>query len=197
MAKKKVIKINFWGEEKKVVIQKHHFSKSIRLSVSSDQEILISIPPWSSFRKAENFFWKEKEWVSRAIFEIQQKKNQELVFKGQAGLPLNCAENYVKIKKIARQIVQEKIQYFNQWYGFQYEKIFIRNQRTRWGSCSERRNLSFNARIALLPPHLQDYIVVHELCHLKEMNHSLKFWQLVELTISDYKKRRKELKKIN
>ncbi len=195
-SKRKIIKINFWGKEREIIIQKHHFSRNIRLSISSDQKILISVPLWLSFRQAEDFFWKKKDWVSKVIFKNQQK-NQDPILKNYSNLLLNYKNNYSDIKKKARQIAQKKTLYFNQWYDFKYEKIFIRNQKTRWGSCSNKRNLSFNVKIALLPSHLQDYIVVHELCHLKEMNHSFQFWSLVSKTIPDYKKRRMELKKFN
>ncbi len=79
-------------------------------------------------------------------------------------------------------------------YTFLYSRISIRNQSSRWGSCSRKGNLSFNYRLALLPPRLADYIIVHELCHLGEFNHSKKFWDLVALTIPDWQKLRVELK---
>jgi predicted metal-dependent hydrolase len=94
----------------------------------------------------------------------------------------------------AREIVKEKVETFNQYYGFEYGKIFIKNQQTRWGSCSSRKNLNFNYRIALLPPELQDYLIVHELCHLQQMNHSKKFWDLVAEQIPGYKALNKQLK---
>ena len=85
---------------------------------------------------------------------------------------------------------------FNQIYGFQYNKINIRNQKTRWGSCSKKGNLNFNYKIALLPEKYADYIVVHELCHLKEFNHSRSFWNLVARTIPDFRERKKRIKNI-
>ena len=96
---------------------------------------------------------------------------------------------------IARALVAERLLHFNHHYGYIYGKVFIRNTRTRWGSCSSRGNLGFNYRIAKLPPALQSYIVVHELCHLKEFNHSPAFWRLVEETIPSWKARRSELRK--
>jgi predicted metal-dependent hydrolase len=94
----------------------------------------------------------------------------------------------------ARGIVTEGVEYFAALYGVQYGKIFIKNQQTRWGSCSSRGNLNFNYRIALLRPELQDYLIVHELCHLREMNHGKKFWDMVSEQIPDYKALDKELK---
>ena len=95
----------------------------------------------------------------------------------------------------ARALVTLRLDYFNHHYGFIYGKIFIRNTRTRWGSCSSKGNLGFNYRIIKLPPHLADYIVVHELCHLKEFDHSKAFWDLVAETIPHWKMLSRELRK--
>jgi len=78
----------------------------------------------------------------------------------------------------------------------EFKRVAIRNQKSRWGSCSSQKNLNFNYRLCLLPSDIAEYIIVHELCHLQEMNHSVKFWRLVEKTIPDYKFRQKRLKKI-
>jgi predicted metal-dependent hydrolase len=103
---------------------------------------------------------------------------------------------YLKHKEEARRLVKEKIETFNKIYGFCYGRIAIRNTKSRWGSCSKKGNLNFNYKIALLPPKLADYLVVHELCHLGEFNHSPKFWDLVAKAMPDYKKLRKELRHI-
>ncbi len=97
----------------------------------------------------------------------------------------------------ARAIVHEHLARANAHYGFTYNKIFIRNTRTRWGSCSTRGNLGFNYRIVKLPPELAHYVVVHELCHRKEFNHSAKFWALVAETIPNWKKTRATLRKVH
>ncbi len=104
---------------------------------------------------------------------------------------------YLKYKEQARTLVKERLEYYNKFYGFVYNKIAIRNQRSRWGSCSKKGNLNFNYKLALLPQKMSDYVIVHELCHLGEFNHSIKFWDLVRKTAPDYKKIRKEIKSIN
>ena len=103
-------------------------------------------------------------------------------------------KNYKIYKKKALEIVNERIIFFNQFYGYKWNNIVIRNQKTRWGSCSKKGNLNFNYKIALLPSEVADYIIVHELCHLGEFNHSQNFWNLVAKTIPDYKAIRKNLK---
>jgi predicted metal-dependent hydrolase len=99
-------------------------------------------------------------------------------------------------KEDARRVVHALITQFNAHYQLKLNKVFIKNSRSRWGSCSSKGNLNFNYRILFLPPRLQAYLVVHELCHLKEFNHSPKFWELVAETISDYKKLRHEIRRI-
>ncbi len=100
-------------------------------------------------------------------------------------------------KESARTRVHERIAHWNTHYNFTYGRITIRNQHSRWGSCSTKGNLNFNYRIALIPLELADYIIVHELCHLKEFNHGKAFWDLIAETIPDYTERMIELKKIN
>jgi predicted metal-dependent hydrolase len=79
------------------------------------------------------------------------------------------------------------LEHYNQHYQLQYNRVAIRNTRSRWGSCSSKKNLNFNYRILFLEPELQDYLIVHELCHLQEMNHAPQFWTLVAEQIPDYK----------
>jgi len=86
---------------------------------------------------------------------------------------------------------------WNRFYNLRYKKIRVRNSQSRWGSCSSQGNLNFNYKVAWLPPELADYIVVHEICHLQELNHSRDFWLLVAKTLPDFNQRRNELKKFH
>jgi predicted metal-dependent hydrolase len=104
--------------------------------------------------------------------------------------------HYRAHKERARALVHERLAYWSAHYECSYGRVAIRDQRTRWGSCSSKQNLNFNYRIVFLPPHLADYIIVHELCHLKVFNHSPTFWNLVAETAPNYKACRMELKKI-
>lgn len=101
---------------------------------------------------------------------------------------------FLKHKEEALRFISSKIDYYNNIYGFDFNRISIRNQKTRWGSCSSKKNLNFNYRILFLPERMADYIIVHELFHLKEMNHSRKFWNLVAEVVPDYLDIRKELR---
>ncbi len=106
-------------------------------------------------------------------------------------------DRYYEHKNEALIFISKKLEKFNKYYNFKYNRISIRNQRTRWGSCSRKGNLNFSYKILFLPEHLSDYIIVHEICHLKEFNHSKNFWNLVAKTIPDYLEKRRELRKHN
>jgi len=95
----------------------------------------------------------------------------------------------------AKKLLKTKVEEWNKYYGFEYNRIVVRDNKTRWGSCSSLRNLNFHYKLLFLPEELQDYVVVHELCHLQEMNHSNRFWNLVGSTLPDYKLQRRELKR--
>ncbi len=100
---------------------------------------------------------------------------------------------YAEYKEAARTLVHERLEYFNLHYGFTYGRVTIRAQRSRWGSCSKKGNMNFNYALLFLPPELCDAVIVHELCHLKEFNHSKAFWKLVGETIPDYGERKRKL----
>jgi predicted metal-dependent hydrolase len=122
------------------------------------------------------------------------RKKVRIIRRRRTGMVKHTAAEEKRLRVIAREVVVQKVEQFNQYYKFEYGKIFIKNQRTRWGSCSSKKNLNFNYRIALLPAELQDYLVVHELCHLQEFNHGKKFWDLVGGQIPGYKELDKRLK---
>ena len=101
---------------------------------------------------------------------------------------------YLKHKEEARTFISERLEYYSKIYGFGFNRVSIRNQRTRWGSCSIKGNLNFNYKLLMLPQHLANYIIIHELCHLKELNHSPRFWNLVAQTMPNYSEIKKELR---
>jgi predicted metal-dependent hydrolase len=111
-------------------------------------------------------------------------------------VPKRSQAIYELHKEDARALVHAKIAQFNSFYQHTIKKVFIKNHRSRWGSCSSKGNLNFNYRLVHLPEHLADYVVVHELCHLKCFNHSADFWTLVAQALPDYKKLRAELRKV-
>jgi predicted metal-dependent hydrolase len=156
--------------------------------IRRDGSVLVTAPKRISTRFIEKFIVGKAEWIEKKLEEFKKLPKKEIK---------DTKLEYIEHKEAARKLAHERIEYFNSIYKFSYKKISIRNQSTRWGSCSRKGNLNFNYKIALLPKDLADYIIVHELCHLKEHNHSPRFWKLVERTIPDYLKLRKTLKHYN
>lgn len=111
-------------------------------------------------------------------------------------IPRRSRPHYKKHKEQARALVHERITHWNSFYGFTVRKVFIKNHKSRWGSCSMKGNLNFSYRIIFLPPEIVDYIIVHELCHLQEFNHSPRFWALVERTVPAHRSVRRELRRL-
>lgn len=128
------------------------------------------------------------ERVFKIYFGFRRKKYKRKTIK-------RVSKKYLENKTKARDIAEGRLEYFNTFYNYKWNKVVIRNQKTRWGSCSRKGNLNFNYKIALLPQKYSDYIIVHELCHLGEFNHSPKFWDLVSQTVPDYREIRRNLRK--
>ena len=107
---------------------------------------------------------------------------------------------YEMNKEAARTLVMERIGHFMNHYGPKHGisigRIAIRNQKSRWGSCSKKGNLNFNYKLVFMPAHICDYIIVHEICHIKEFNHGRGFWSLVAETVPDWRARRSDLRKM-
>lgn len=162
-------------------------ARRIRVSVSSGGALTVSAPLWVSNRFIERFLVGHAEWIERAVVRLRQVGIHLLARGGK--------REYAKYKEAARTLAVERLDYFNRKYGFRYGVISIRNQKTRWGSCSKSGNLSFNYRIALLPLDLADYVILHELCHLGAFDHSARFWSLVARAMPDYHERRRALRR--
>jgi predicted metal-dependent hydrolase len=133
-----------------------------------------------------NYLASKKDWIEEKLDKLN-KINPILRVK-------HSKETIKKYSKDALSLVESRLIYFNQYYNLEYKRVSIKNQKTKWGSCSNANNLNFNYKIVLLPKDMQDYLVVHELCHLKEFNHSKSFWDLVGEKIPNYKKLSKSLR---
>jgi predicted metal-dependent hydrolase len=103
---------------------------------------------------------------------------------------------YLKVREQSRAFVHARLRHFNATYGYALRKVFIKNHKSRWGSCSEKGNLNFNYKLIYLPAEIADYIIVHELCHLAEFNHSSRFWALVERSVPEHKRIRRRLRRM-
>lgn len=180
--------INLKGKEINYEVKKSFRARRLRLSIYCDGTCLVTVPRRMSLEKAKEFIFENAQWVLEKM-DIMKKISDHPLF-----LKSSEAE-YLKYRKDALLMAQEKVAYFNRFYKFSYHRISIKQQKTRWGSCSRKGNLNFNYKILLVPEKFANYIIVHELCHLKEFNHSEKFWSLVEKTIPEYRKIVKEMRK--
>lgn len=167
-------------------LRRYRTSKSVRLSVSCEYGLLITAPKWVSLFAVESIIRKKEQWVIETLTNCSIMPRQ--------ALEGDRRKRYLDHREQARSIVHERLAYWNQYYQLSWGVVSIRDQRSRWGSCSRNRNLSFSYKIAFLPMHLADYIIVHELCHILEMNHSSRFWGKVEQTLPNHRLLRKELK---
>lgn len=175
----KEIEIN--NEKVVYTLRKSKRARRMRLTISCDGNLVVTLPNSLFFGEssAERAIREKAKWVLDKLNYFKQHQNKYF-FRG-------SKKELLKYKNVARDLAFRKIEYFNNFYGYSFKRVSIRNQKTRWGSCSRRGNLNFNYKIALLPERITDYIIVHELCHLGEFNHSKKFWSLVAKTVPDYK----------
>jgi hypothetical protein len=185
-------------------------ARHMRLAVYPGGGFVVTVPRRMGDSLVERFIFKHAEWVMKTL-----KKFRSMPVMPRAR---STRKEYLEHKDAALKLVTERLKYFNQFYNFErratsklagmssernnytkynypWNKITIRNQKTRWGSCSRHGNLSFSYKLALLPPRHSDYIIIHELCHLGQFNHSANFWKLVAQQIPEHKAVRHELKR--
>lgn len=158
----------------------------LRLTMKLDGNLILTVPRGYDEVTAEEFLREKQEWVLNQIEYVDKLMNEPL--------PYRDENHYKDYRRAAMQFAQKKVEELNQIYGFDYKKVGVRNQKARWGSCSWNGNLNFNYKILFLPERLADYLVAHELCHLAELNHGGKFWNLVGKAIQDYPERHQELR---
>lgn len=163
-------------------------AKRIRLRISREGEVSLTIPKRVPLWMAELFLRSKAEWVRKTVREAATHLPNSVFPHGK--------DAYEEHRDRALVLVTERVEYYNHLYGFPYGRITIRAQKTRWGSCSKKGNLSFNWKLAFLPSDMVDYVVVHELCHLKYFDHGKLFWELVEKGVPDYKSIRKRMKEL-
>ena len=171
--------------------------RSYGIVVDEEGCVTIRIPLRGSMMTARKLAWDKQEWIYEKVLLQRQRKQQREALQAETEekyTPEQRAGLEKRYRQAAREYIPKRADYFAQRIGVSYERIRIAEQKTRWGSCSSRGTLSFNWKLMLAPPKVLDYVVVHELCHRKEMNHSPRFWKLVEEIIPDYKEYRKWLK---
>ena len=158
--------------------------KTISIVIRPTGEVEVRCPKRCSKRDVEAFLVSKGAWIQGHLEKIAERP---------AVTALSETERKALAKQAA-QVLPSKVQHFAAVIGVSYGRITIRSQRTRWGSCSAKGNLNFNCLLMLCPEEVMDYVVIHELCHRKEMNHSPAFWAEVETYCPDYRIHRKWLK---
>lgn len=162
--------------------------KTMALEITREAKVIVRAPAGMPEWEIQRFISEKENWIEKTLHKVRKK--QEEADKREK---LSSGD----IKKLAKQamiVLPPKVEKYAKWIGVDYKRITIRNQKTRWGSCSGKGNLNFNCLLMLTPEEVQDYVVVHELCHRREMNHSHRFWREVERILPDYKERRRWLK---
>lgn len=143
--------------------------KTISLQIKPDGSMELKVPLQTTNAQIQEFLNQKSDWINKHLRAVKERQQQMSQIKS-----LTMGE----IRDLANQaleVIPKRVAYFAEIVGVAYGRITIRNQKSKWGSCSNKGNLNFNCLLMLMPTEVQDYIVVHELCHRKEMNHSPKF----------------------
>lgn len=156
--------------------------KRAAIKITADMQIVVYVPLYVSDNEIEKMVISKSKWIDEHMLKVQstideRSKLEKITFE--------------QIKELADQAVEyipKRVKYYAEKENFVYNKITIKNLVSRWGSCSTKGNLNFNCLLMLTPDYVIDYVVVHELCHLREMNHSEKFWAEVEKIMPDYQR---------
>ena len=159
--------------------------KTMALQIKEDGRVIVRTPYSVSRAKVEQFLEERMKWILKNRQEILDACKKKAVITEEM--------RKAGVKK-ALQVFPERVEYYARQMGVSYGRITIREQKTRWGSCSGKGNLNFNWKLVLVPEELLDYVVVHELAHRREMNHSPRFWKIVEEQLPDYQERRRRLR---
>ena len=158
--------------------------RSIAIQIKSDGNVIVRVNYGTPLSRIEKFVSEKSEWIAKNVAKIQSA----------CGAPEFTESDIKGFIQKAKEKLPERVAYFAKVIGVSYGKITVKKMRTVWGSCSVRGNLNFNCLIAAIPEEIADYVIIHELCHRKQMNHSRAFWNLVAVFCPDYKAKRKWLK---
>ncbi|MBQ9608865.1 MAG: M48 family metallopeptidase [Lachnospiraceae bacterium] len=162
--------------------------KTIQIEINENLDIIVRAPNRMSRSAIQRFINEHSDWIDKHM-ELMSKKLSE----GENVRKLSLIE-FNELVNSARIVIPARVRYYAELIGVDYGRVTVRNQKTRWGSCSTKGNLNFNVALMRAPIEVLDYVVVHELCHRIEMNHSGRFWSEVERVMPDYRVHRKWLK---
>lgn len=167
------------------IVLKKTNRKSMSIQVTPEEQLLIKSPLHVSDKEICRFLQQKTFWIYKQAKRVQKENETRIV---------RSEEEVKKLKEEARSVLSHKTFQYANMLGVTYNRIRIGSQKTCWGSCSSKGTISYNWRLILMPEEIQNYVVVHELCHLFEMNHSKRFWEKVASVMPDYVTYRKWLK---
>ncbi len=165
-----------------VLFERSMRAKYLNISIKSLRGIRVGIPIGISIKKAEEFVYVKIPWIRKHLkkIEIQNKKQKH--------------HPTIVSREIAKKILVARLIQLAAKHGFQYNKVFIKSQKTRWGSCSSKNIINLNMKLTLLPTELMDYVIVHELVHTRIKNHSSEFWTELDRFVVNARELDRELK---
>lgn len=164
--------------------------RTISIEVTPECDVIVRAPYLTSRKEIARFLDDKADWINRTVRRMEKRKAEGAISKGN----LLSDEEVRDLCEQAKDVIPPKAEHYALLLGVNFGRITIRNQKTRWGSCSSKQNLNFNCLLLRAPEEILDYVVVHELCHIRHMDHSKAFWTEVEKILPDYRKRRKWLK---
>ena len=170
-----------------VVFAKSKRATRLSITVRPFGGIRVAVPCRVSFKKAEKYFQTNIAWAKKNLDYIRNVEQQHLTTIDKDSLKFNRAK--------AKTAIIERLNFLADKYDFNYNRVFIKNQKTRWGSCSEQNNINLNVNLARLTEELMDYVILHELVHLKIKNHSKQFWSELDKYVGGAKELDKKLRK--
>ncbi len=162
--------------------------KTLQVEIRPDGEVLVRAPQYLADAEIRKFVETKSGWIKEHTAKAKMRAEQA------AETERLSMEEIRRLADEAARDIPERVRRFAPVIGVQYGRITIRNQKSKWGSCSSKGNLNFNCLLMLAPPSVRDYVVVHELCHLVELNHSKRFWALVAKVLPEYRKEEQWLK---
>ena len=165
--------------------------RTIAIEINQELQVIVRAPMGMGNDEIQAFVVSKSDWITASLEKMRRRKQSA---EGQIGHPAMSPEELQELADRACLEIPGRVAYYAKLLGVTYGRITIRNQKTRWGSCSSKGNLNFNCRLMKAPPEVLDYVVVHELCLRLEMNHSPRFWAQVERVMPDYKVRKKWLR---
>lgn len=166
--------------------------KTIAIQITLDGDVTVRAPRDCDKAEIDDLIRDRREWIEEKVEEfLAQKKVRE---KRQQQFPEITPESEKEFRRLAKEKIRSRVAFFSERIGVDYGKITIKDTKSRWGSCSYQGNLNFCWRLVLAPEEVLDYIVVHELCHRLEMNHSARFWAEVGRVLPEYEKSKAWLK---